>query len=88
MALHLGVSRPVLREALRALQLQGVLDVRRGSRGGTYITDLEAHDDQEHSQIFEALQRRDGERAAMLAREHAEKVTRAMIKLEKQRLKA
>jgi GntR family transcriptional repressor for pyruvate dehydrogenase complex len=36
----LGVSRPVLREALRALQLQGFLDVRRGSRGGTYVTDL------------------------------------------------
>ena len=197
MALLLGVSRPVLREALRALQLQGFLDVRRGSRGGTYVTDLsnisirdnledllhigklsmadltrarlllepevfrlaaenangdqlavlaalvdeanrstdpkrritlhsdfhrlvaaasgspiylrfmqiifdfmevfavtiqptdlEAHDDQEHSQIFEALQRRDGERAAMLAREHAENVTRAMIKLEKQWLKA
>lgn len=36
----LGVSRPVLREALRALQLQGFLVVRRGNRGGTYITDL------------------------------------------------
>jgi GntR family transcriptional repressor for pyruvate dehydrogenase complex len=36
----LGVSRPVLREALRVLQIQGFLDVRRGNRGGTYITDL------------------------------------------------
>ena len=36
----LGVSRPVLREALRALQIQGFLDVRRGNRGGTYVTDL------------------------------------------------
>jgi DNA-binding FadR family transcriptional regulator len=36
----LGVSRPVLREALRALQLQGFLVVRRGNRGGTYVTDL------------------------------------------------
>lgn len=40
LSLLLGVSRPVLREALRALQTQGFLDVRRGSRGGTYITDL------------------------------------------------
>jgi DNA-binding FadR family transcriptional regulator len=36
----LGVSRPVVREALRVLQIQGFLDVRRGSKGGTYITDL------------------------------------------------
>lgn len=36
----LGVSRPVLREALRALQSQGFLDVRRGNKGGTYVTDL------------------------------------------------
>lgn len=40
LSLQLGVSRPVLREALRALQIQGFLDVRRGSRGGTYVTDL------------------------------------------------
>lgn len=40
LAIILGISRPVLREALRALQGQGFLDVRRGSRGGTYITDL------------------------------------------------
>lgn len=40
LSLVLGISRPVLREALRALQIQGFLDVRRGSRGGTYVTDL------------------------------------------------
>lgn len=37
----LGVSRPVLREALRALQSQGLLDIRRGNQGGTFIRDLE-----------------------------------------------
>jgi GntR family transcriptional repressor for pyruvate dehydrogenase complex len=193
----LGVSRPVLREALRALQIQGFLDVRRGSRGGTYVTDLsnisikdnledllrtgrvsmddltqarlllepevfrlaarkataeqlaeleklvreanqtrelklkikrqsdfhrlvavasgssiylrfmqiifdfievfattlqtsdfEVHDEKDHAAIFEALSRRDGERAAALAKSHAEKVTHGMIKLEKKWLKA
>lgn len=192
----LGVSRPVLREALRILQIQGFLDVRRGSRGGTYVTDLsnisirdnledllrigklsmadltqarlllepevfrlaaqhatdeqlsemealvcqayatqdqkqrikshsdfhrlvatasgspiylrfmqiifefmevfavniqpkdfQVHDDQDHQEIFDALKRRDGDRAATLVKRHAEKVTKAMIKLEKQWLK-
>jgi GntR family transcriptional regulator, transcriptional repressor for pyruvate dehydrogenase complex len=33
----LGVSRPVVREALRALQMQGFLDIRRGNQGGTFV---------------------------------------------------
>lgn len=37
----LGVSRPVLREALRALQIQGLLNIRRGNQGGTFIKDLD-----------------------------------------------
>jgi len=37
----LGVSRPVLREALRALQIQGLLDIRRGNQGGTFVRDLD-----------------------------------------------
>ena len=196
LALLLGVSRPVLREALRALQTQGFLDVRRGSRGGTYITDLsnisirhnledllrigklsmtdltqarlflepevfritaqnatdeqlaemkvlieeasvtkdqkrkiqldsdfhrlvatatgsqiyirfmqiifdfmevfavniqpedfQVHDDHDHEEIFNSLKLRDGELAATLTRRHAEKVTKVMIKLEKQWLR-
>ncbi len=197
LSLLLGVSRPVLREALRALQIQGFLDVRRGSRGGTYVTDLanisirdnledllrtgrlsmaditearsllepevfrqaaykaseedlaamelvvraanettdkrqrityhsdfhrlvakasgnsiyarfmqiifdfmevfamtikpadfRVHDDRDHPEIFEALRRRDGERAAALARAHGMRVTETMQKLEKQWLQA
>ena len=196
LSLLLGVSRPVLREALRALQTQGFLDVRRGSRGGTYITDLsnisirdnledllrigklsmtdltqarlllepevfrlaaqnateeqlsemetlvhqgsvtkdpkrkiqiesdfhrkvatasgspiyirfmqtifdfmevfavniqpedfQVHDKRDHEEIFNALKLRDGELVAKLTKRHAEKVTKMMIKLEKQWLK-
>jgi GntR family transcriptional repressor for pyruvate dehydrogenase complex len=36
----LGISRPSLREALRALSMLGVIDSRHG--GGAYVTDLEA----------------------------------------------
>lgn len=35
----LGVSRPVVREALRALSIMGVIEVRQGS--GTFVTSLE-----------------------------------------------
>lgn len=34
----LGVSRPVLREALRALEAGGLLEMRAGRYGGTFIT--------------------------------------------------
>jgi DNA-binding FadR family transcriptional regulator len=197
LSLQLGVSRPVLREALRALQIQGFLDIRRGSRGGTYVTDLnnisirdnledllrigklsmadltqarfllepevfrlaaqnatdeqlkeievvvqeagttrdqrrkiqlhsdfhrlvakasgsaiylrfmqiifdfmevfavniqpqdfQVHDDQDHALIFDALKRRDCNLAATLAKQHAEKITAVMIKLEKQWLES
>ena len=36
----LGVSRPVLREAIRVLQAQGFLEILRGKQGGTYVADL------------------------------------------------
>ncbi|MGE0582984.1 MAG: FadR/GntR family transcriptional regulator [Steroidobacteraceae bacterium] len=39
LAEELGVGRPTLREALRALQLLGVVDIRHG--GGVFVTDLE-----------------------------------------------
>ncbi len=38
--LILDISRPSLREALRALSILGVVDTRRG--GGAYVTDLQA----------------------------------------------
>jgi DNA-binding FadR family transcriptional regulator len=34
------VSRPVIREALRALQSTGFLDIRRGTKGGTFVRDV------------------------------------------------
>jgi DNA-binding FadR family transcriptional regulator len=197
LAAMLGVSRPVLCEALRALQIQGFLVVRRGNRGGTYVTDLSnisikdnledllrmgkvsmedltqarlllepevfrlaalnaseaqfdtletlirssmeteelkaririesdfhrlvaeasgspiylrfmqiifdfievfaittesldfgIHQKEEHISLLDALKARDAERAASMAREHAEKVTRGMLKLEKRWLAA
>jgi len=36
LSVHLGVSRPVLREALRALAMIGVVEIRRGA--GTFLT--------------------------------------------------
>ncbi|WP_243635533.1 FadR/GntR family transcriptional regulator [Kocuria tytonicola] len=37
LALHLGVSRATLRDALAELQRAGYLEIRRGRYGGTYI---------------------------------------------------
>lgn len=39
LAEQLGVGRPTLREALRALQLLGVLDIRHG--GGVFVSELQ-----------------------------------------------
>jgi len=39
LAEELGVGRPTLREALRALQLLGIVDIRHG--GGVFVTSLE-----------------------------------------------
>ncbi|MBT8162678.1 MULTISPECIES: FadR/GntR family transcriptional regulator [Arthrobacter] len=41
LAESLGVGRVSLREALRKLQEDGYLEVRRGKTGGTFVTDLD-----------------------------------------------
>lgn len=41
LATQLGVSRITLRESLRILIEEGYLEARRGSRGGTFVTELE-----------------------------------------------
>ncbi|MGH8882162.1 MAG: FadR/GntR family transcriptional regulator, partial [Stackebrandtia sp.] len=38
---QLGVARISLREAIKALQADGYVQVRRGAHGGTYITELD-----------------------------------------------
>jgi GntR family transcriptional repressor for pyruvate dehydrogenase complex len=37
---QLGVARISLREAIKTLQIDGYLEVRRGPRGGTFVTEL------------------------------------------------
>lgn len=40
LARQFEVSRPVIREALRALQSMGYLDIKRGTKGGTFVRDI------------------------------------------------
>jgi GntR family transcriptional repressor for pyruvate dehydrogenase complex len=41
LAAQLGISKPTLRQALRVLELSGLVDVRRGKSGGIFVaTDL------------------------------------------------
>ncbi|MGD8562078.1 MAG: FadR/GntR family transcriptional regulator [Desulfarculaceae bacterium] len=35
-----GVSRPVVREAMRTLQSRGFLEIRRGTKGGAFVSNL------------------------------------------------
>lgn len=39
LAKQFGVSRPVVREALRSLQSNGFVEIKRGIKGGTFIRD-------------------------------------------------
>lgn len=38
LATHLGIGRPALREALRALETAGLIDLRKGKTGGAFIS--------------------------------------------------
>lgn len=40
LAKQFAVSRPVIREALRSLQSSGFLDIKRGTKGGTFVRDV------------------------------------------------
>lgn len=40
LARQFEVSRPVIREALRALQSKGFIDIKRGTKGGTFVRDV------------------------------------------------
>jgi len=42
LAAQFGVSRNVVREAMRSLQSRGFVEIRRGKKGGAYILDLKA----------------------------------------------
>ncbi|TCK26255.1 FadR/GntR family transcriptional regulator [Pseudonocardia endophytica] len=44
LATQLGVSRPMLREALKALEVSGYLEVRRGYGGGRFVAAPEAEE--------------------------------------------
>lgn len=50
LATILGVSRPSLREALRALSIMNIIDMRQGD--GTYVTSLDPQQFLEHLEIF------------------------------------
>ncbi|MEJ2040538.1 MAG: FadR/GntR family transcriptional regulator [Desulfosarcinaceae bacterium] len=40
LAEQFGVSRPVVREALRCLQSSGFIEIRRGTKGGAFVRDI------------------------------------------------
>ena len=59
LAARLGVSRPTVREALRALSILGILDIRHG--GGVTVTSLEAEEMLGPLAVFVSLRGRLGE---------------------------
>ena len=85
LARQLGVSRPSLREALIALEVEGLLDVRVGS--GIYVTRANGHSDAAEiagaSGPFEVIRARwmiEGECAALAARRGTPAQLRAIRK--------
>lgn len=40
LAKQFGVSRPVVREALRSLQSRGFIEIRRGAKGGAFVREV------------------------------------------------
>ncbi len=40
LAKQFGVSRPVIREALRSLQSSGFVEIKRGTKGGAFVRDI------------------------------------------------
>jgi DNA-binding FadR family transcriptional regulator len=51
LALRLGVSRATIREAVRALQLAGIVETRRGRSGGSYVVDLASADSEPRARL-------------------------------------
>ena len=80
LAAHFGVSRPVVREAIDQLRRAGIVDVRRGNRGGVFVrslaiptallTDRTALPHEDIRQLLEA-RRTIETTCALLASEHA-----------------
>jgi GntR family transcriptional regulator, transcriptional repressor for pyruvate dehydrogenase complex len=62
LAEQLGVARISLREAIKILQDEGYVEVRRGSRGGTFVTELHRPVERWRSRMREQAGEIDGAR--------------------------
>ncbi|MGW6360282.1 FadR/GntR family transcriptional regulator [Streptomyces sp. NPDC055092] len=77
-----GVSRPTLREAFRVLESEGVIEIRRGARGGAYVMIPDAtavgrytgtllqYRGTTLADLYEARSMLEGSAVAVLARRH------------------
>lgn len=90
LAEHLGLSRNSLREAVKALEIIRVLDVRRGD--GTYVTSLEPHllleaisfvidmhDDDSLLELFAVRRMLESQAAGIAAQAASDEQSRALI---------
>ena len=90
LAEHLGLSRNSLREAVKALEIIRVLDVRRGD--GTYVTSLEPHllleaisfvidmhDDDSLLELFAVRRMLESQAAGIAAQTASDEQSRALI---------